>query len=182
VTNPWLVTAVAVVIGVGAAVVASWRAPAAPQEEPASTVATTDAPAAAAEVAGPPAPATLPTVPLAAGKRTTTADGLTIIYVKDGTGPACKAGDTVSVHYVGRLYAGGKQFDSSYDRGQPIQFPLGQGQVIKGWDEGISGMKVGEKRQLLIPPELGYGERGTGSGVIPPSATLLFDVELTQIN
>ncbi len=89
------------------------------------------------------------------------------------------AGKTVSVHYTGK-FPDGKVFDSSISRGEPISFPLGQGRVIKGWDEGIALMKVGGKAQLIIPPELGYGERGAG-GAIPPNATLVFDVELVDV-
>jgi FKBP-type peptidyl-prolyl cis-trans isomerase FkpA len=97
----------------------------------------------------------------------------------EGQGAACKAGDTVSVHYTGRLDDGTK-FDSSHDRGQPFSFKLGAGRVIAGWDQGVAGMKVGGKRTLVIPPQLGYGSRGAG-GVIPPNATLTFDVELLAI-
>ena len=99
--------------------------------------------------------------------------------VKPGTGPACKAGDTVSVHYTGRL-TNGTKFDSSRDRGQPFSFPLGKGRVIQGWDFGVAGMQVGGLRELTIPPEEGYGSRGSGA-VIPPNATLVFDVELLGI-
>jgi FKBP-type peptidyl-prolyl cis-trans isomerase FkpA len=109
----------------------------------------------------------------------TTSSGLQYQVLKEGNGAVAKAGQTVSVHYTGWL-TDGKKFDSSVDRGQPFQFPLGGGQVIKGWDEGVAGMKVGEKRKLTIPPGLGYGERGAG-GVIPPNATLVFDVELLGI-
>ena len=105
--------------------------------------------------------------------------GLEYSDIKVGTGAEAKAGQTVSVHYTGWLTSG-KKFDSSVDRGQPFQFRLGAGQVIKGWDEGVAGMKVGGKRQLRIPPELGYGARGAG-GVIPPNATLIFDVELLGV-
>ena len=113
------------------------------------------------------------------GKRMTTPSGLTIIDVKEGTG-ASPAGKTAVVHYTGWLYDNGaksKKFDSSVDRGQPFEFPVGQGRVIKGWDEGVATMKVGGKRTLIIPPNLGYGARGAG-GVIPPNATLMFEVEL----
>jgi peptidylprolyl isomerase len=109
----------------------------------------------------------------------TTKSGLKYIDEAEGTGAAAKAGDQVSVHYTGRL-KDGKKFDSSVDRGQPFEFPLGAGRVIKGWDEGVAGMKVGGKRKLIIPPELGYGERGAGN-VIPPNAELHFDVELLKI-
>lgn len=109
----------------------------------------------------------------------TTPSGLKYIELQEGTGAIPKTGQTVVVHYTGTLKDGTK-FDSSRDRGQPFSFKLGVGQVIKGWDEGLSTMKVGERRQLIIPPELGYGARGAG-GVIPPNATLVFDVELLRI-
>lgn len=96
-----------------------------------------------------------------------------------GTGPAAQNGDVLSMHYVGTLQDGTK-FDSSRDRGQPFQFTLGIGQVIQGWELGVLGMKVGGKRRLTIPPELGYGVRGQGS--IPPNSTLIFEIELLQIN
>lgn len=101
--------------------------------------------------------------------------------VKAGMGEEAKAGDTVSVHYTGWLTDGTK-FDSSVDRGVPFSFLLGAGQVIEGWDRGVSGMRVGEKRRLTIPALLAYGERGTLGGPIPPNATLIFDVELLGIN
>jgi peptidylprolyl isomerase len=113
----------------------------------------------------------------------TTASGLGIIDTKVGTGPSPKPGQTVVVHYTGWLYENGKKgkkFDSSLDRGQPFEFPIGKGQVIAGWDEGVATMKVGGKRTLIIPPSLGYGASGAG-GVIPPNATLIFDVELLGI-
>jgi len=121
--------------------------------------------------------------PAAAQHVTTTASGLGIIDTKVGTGPMPKTGQTVVVHYTGWLYANGargKKFDSSLDRGQPFSFPLGKGQVIPGWDEGVATMRVGGKRTLIIPPSLGYGAEGAG-GVIPPNATLLFDVELLAV-
>ena len=113
------------------------------------------------------------------GKPTTTSSGLQYWDIAVGTGATAVAGKAVKVHYTGWL-TDGKKFDSSVDRGQPFQFSLGAGQVIKGWDEGVAGMKVGGKRQLRIPPELGYGPRGAG-GVIPPNATLIFDVELLDV-
>ncbi|KYC41981.1 peptidylprolyl isomerase [Scytonema hofmannii PCC 7110] len=109
----------------------------------------------------------------------TTPSGLKYVELKEGTGETPKTGQTVVVHYTGTL-ENGKKFDSSRDRNQPFKFKLGVGQVIKGWDEGLSTMKVGSRRQLTIPPDLGYGPRGAG-GVIPPNATLIFDVELLGV-
>ena len=105
-----------------------------------------------------------------------TGSGLKYVGLQEGTGEVAKAGQTVSVHYTGWLENGTK-FDSSHDRRQPFSFNLGGGQVIRGWDEGVAGMKVGGKRRLTIPAGLGYGARGAG-GVIPPNATLIFEVEL----
>jgi FKBP-type peptidyl-prolyl cis-trans isomerase len=110
-------------------------------------------------------------------------NGLKYTDTKTGDGATATPGNKVSVHYTGWLYnnaAKGAKFDSSVDRGQPFQFTLGAHQVIAGWDEGVAGMKVGGKRTLIIPPELGYGARGAG-GVIPPNATLMFDVELLGV-
>jgi FKBP-type peptidyl-prolyl cis-trans isomerase len=113
------------------------------------------------------------------GSEVTTASGLKYVEIKEGIGPSPQTGQMVTVHYTGTLQ-NGKKFDSSVDSGQPLQFNIGVGQVIKGWDEGILTMKVGGKRKLIIPPELGYGSRGAG-GVIPPNATLIFEVELLDV-
>jgi peptidylprolyl isomerase len=110
----------------------------------------------------------------------TTSSGLKYTDIVPGSGASPKKGDVVRVHYTGWL-TDGKKFDSSVDRGQPFEFTLGVGQVIKGWDEGVSTMKVGGKRKLVIPAELGYGMRGAGGGLIPPNATLVFEVELLGI-
>lgn len=154
-----------------------------PTPEP---VVATDTPVAAEPTATPLAEQTISetsnvtsTLPPVEGTATKTASGLEIIEIVAGTGDSPKAGDLVAVHYTGML-TDGTVFDSSYKRGQPYTFPLGQGQVIPGWDEGIALLKVGGKARLIIPPELGYGERGAG-GVIPPNATLVFDVELMGI-
>ena len=114
------------------------------------------------------------------GKPVTTPSGLKYWELKKGSGAVAKAGDSVQVHYTGWLTEG-KKFDSSVDRGSPFVFKLGAGMVIKGWDEGVAGMKVGGKRQLHIPAELGYGARGAGDA-IPPNAALIFDVELLGVN
>ena len=117
---------------------------------------------------------------------TTTDSGLMITTTQTGSGTEAAAGNSVSVHYTGWLYdpesdsGRGAKFDSSVDRGQPFGFALGAGRVIAGWDEGVAGMLVGEKRELIIPPDLAYGSRGAG-GVIPPGATLLFEVELLAV-
>ena len=117
--------------------------------------------------------------PIEATSPTVTASGLSITDLDLGNGKEATAGQKVTVNYKGML-ENGKEFDSSYDRG-PFSFSLGAGQVIKGWDEGVAGMKIGGKRKLIIPPELGYGSRGAG-GVIPPNATLVFEVELLDVN
>ena len=114
------------------------------------------------------------------GPPITTASGLEYWDIVEGTGTTAVTGRQVSVQYTGWLTSGEK-FDSSVDSGQPFSFPLGAGKVIRGWDEGVVGMKVGGKRQLRIPPELGYGASGAG-GVIPPNATLIFDVELLDVS
>jgi peptidylprolyl isomerase len=116
-------------------------------------------------------------------KPVTTSSGLQVIDTQPGTGAQPKPGQTAVVHYTGYLNDNGKKgkkFDSSVDRGQPFEFPVGAGRVIKGWDEGVGSMKVGGKRTLIIPPQLGYGASGAG-GVIPPNATLIFDVELLGV-
>ena len=106
--------------------------------------------------------------------------GMKIEVLKEGAGDSAQNNDTVNVHYVGTL-ENGEKFDSSIDRGTPFSFTLGAGQVIKGWDLGVLGMKVGEKRKLIIPPNLAYGANGTPGGPIPPNATLIFEVELMSI-
>jgi FKBP-type peptidyl-prolyl cis-trans isomerase FkpA len=114
------------------------------------------------------------------GKSKSTASGTEYWDITVGTGATATPGKSVTVHYTGWL-TNGKKFDSSVDRGQPFVFALGGGQVIKGWDEGVAGMKVGGKRQLKVPPASGYGPKGAG-GVIPPNATLIFDVELLGVS
>jgi FKBP-type peptidyl-prolyl cis-trans isomerase FkpA len=111
--------------------------------------------------------------------QTTTASGLVIEELQPGAGAVAEKGSRVSVHYTGWL-TDGRKFDSSKDRNDPFEFPLGAGHVIRGWDEGVQGMQEGGRRKLTIPPELGYGARGAG-GVIPPNATLVFEVELLKI-
>ncbi len=129
-------------------------------------------------MAAEPAPSTAPETAM-----TTTASGLQIIDTAAGTGASPKTGQTCVMHYTGWLYKDGvkgAKFDSSLDRGDPFEFTIGVGQVIKGWDEGVASMKVGGKRTLIIPADLGYGARGAG-GAIPPNATLIFDVELLDV-
>jgi peptidylprolyl isomerase len=131
---------------------------------------------------------TTPAAPAAAAdkkesKMKTTPSGLQYEDVVVGTGASPKTGQTCVMHYTGWLFENktkGKKFDSSVDRGQPFEFPIGQGRVIQGWDEGVATMKIGGKRTLVIPPSIGYGARGAG-GVIPPNATLLFEVELLGV-
>ncbi|MDH7570011.1 MAG: FKBP-type peptidyl-prolyl cis-trans isomerase [Armatimonadota bacterium] len=137
----------------------------------------TPKPEATTEDAAVKAARTLGTATTAAVQKSDT--GLQYIDVKEGSGDPPKPGDVVSVHYTGWL-VDGKKFDSSRDRGQPFQFQLGAGQVIKGWDEGVATMKPGGVRKLVIPPELGYGAQGQGD--IPPNATLVFEVELLGVN
>src|SRR5580692_4904275 len=139
-----------------------------------------DAPAAVTAIA---ATVTATLTPAKAQPVMTTPDGLKIIDTQPGTGASPQTGQTCVMHYTGWLYENGtkgKKFDSSVDRGSPFEFKIGVGQVIRGWDEGVATMKVGGKRTLIIPPDLGYGARGAG-GVIPPNATLIFDVELIDI-
>jgi peptidylprolyl isomerase len=130
-------------------------------------------------------PVAIPTMATAQtkGKTMTTASGLQITDSTVGTGASPKPGQTCVMHYTGWLYENGqkgKKFDSSVDRNEPFEFPIGQRKVIAGWDEGVATMKVGGKRTLIIPPALGYGARGAG-GAIPPNATLMFDVELLDV-
>lgn len=120
-----------------------------------------------------------PSSPCPASPATTTSSGLTYMITRPGTGQQLKAGDTVIVQYTG-LLTNGTKFDSSLDRNQPIEFPLGAGRVIKGWDEGIMRLRVGDQATLIIPPQLGYGAKGAG-GIIPPDATLIFIVEVVGV-
>ncbi|GAB3786382.1 FKBP-type peptidyl-prolyl cis-trans isomerase [Nocardioides ungokensis] len=106
---------------------------------------------------------------------------LVVTDITVGEGPEAAAGNTVSVHYVGVAHSTGEEFDASYNRGEPLRFRLGIGQVISGWDQGVQGMKVGGRRQLVIPPHLGYGDRGAG-GVIKPGETLIFVVDLLGVS
>jgi peptidylprolyl isomerase len=118
-------------------------------------------------------------IPPVSGEPVTLPDGLQYVQVQPGNGPQPTSGQTVRVNYTGWLTANGQKFDSSYDRNEPISFTLGTGQVIKGWDEGIAQMHVGEKRRLIIPSDLAYGPQGRAS--IPPNASLTFDVELVGV-
>ena len=120
-----------------------------------------------------------PTAPCPVSLSTTTPSGLTYVVVRQGTGQKLKAGDTVIVQYTG-LLTNGTKFDSSLDRNQPFEFPLGAGRVIKGWDEGVAQLRVGDQAMLIIPSQLGYGARGAGDA-IPPGATLIFIVEVVGI-
>ena len=105
---------------------------------------------------------------------------LEVTDIWEGDGPVAKAGDTVEVHYVGVAFSSGEEFDASWNRGEPLRFQLGVGQVIPGWDQGVQGMKVGGRRQLVIPPDLGYGSRGA-AGVIKPNETLIFVCDLVSV-
>ncbi len=154
-----------------------------PANEPARLVGADAASVADSAVTAPASSASTPNKDASMSNTVTTPTGLQYIDTEVGTGAEAKAGQNVLVHYTGWLYNNGEQgakFDSSKDRGQPFAFGLGQRMVIAGWDEGVAGMKVGGKRTLIIPPELGYGARGAG-GVIPPNATLKFDVELLDL-
>src|SRR5579884_2356705 len=150
------------------------KAPSTPKA-PETATASKPAKAPAAPKAG-----TKPTAKAAAGKVVTLPDGLKYEDIVVGTGPEAKPGQTVAVDYVGTL-ADGTEFDASSKHGGPFEFPLGAGQVIKGWDEGVAGMRVGGKRKLTVPPDLGYGASGTPDGTIPPNSTLIFVVDLRAI-
>lgn len=184
-TNTWIVVAV-----LGAAAVLLFALSFIGGGSSASTTPQTQANPAAQDLpgqqpAGPTAAApqqpTLTPLPAAApAGAQTTSTGLQIVDQVTGDGPVPQAGQTLIVNYSGYL-ADGTKFDSSYDRGQPLEFVLGQNRVIQGWEEGFSTMHVGGKRRLIIPPQLAYGAQGAGNGLIPPNATLTFDVELVGI-
>jgi peptidylprolyl isomerase len=148
-----------------------------------------DKPAQETAAAPPPTDAAAPSESVAAATPATGTENMPLqkIELAPGAGAEIKSGQTALVHYTGWLYDAatpenkGKKFDSSVDRNEPFEFPVGAGMVIKGWDEGVVGMKPGGKRRLVIPPEMGYGARGAGGGLIPGGATLVFDVELVEI-
>ena len=155
--------------------------PGAASPTPAQPVATQAALPSSCPQAASPVPSAIAGVPAAPpdAKTATTPSGLQYIDLVQGNGTVAQPGQMATVNYTGWL-TDGKKFDSSLDRGQPFSFPLGGGQVIRGWDEGVAGMHIGGKRRLIVPPNLGYGPRG-GGGVIPPCATLIFDVELLGV-
>lgn len=166
--TPWRATILAVVIGIGAAAWSQLHGPPPPPVEQ-----YTEAPTQS--------PTTKPAMTLAQGPKHVTPSGLTIIETKEGNGPAAVSGDHVVVHYIGRLYYGGEQFDSSYDSARPLHFQIGADPYIKGFDAGLVGLKVGGKRELVIPAALGYGDVGYPQANIPPGATLVFDIELVAL-
>ncbi|MEJ0086772.1 MAG: FKBP-type peptidyl-prolyl cis-trans isomerase [Pseudomonadota bacterium] len=148
-----------------------------------------DKPAEEVAAVPPPTDAAAPSEPVADATSATGTENMALqkIELAPGAGAEIKSGQTALVHYTGWLYDAaapenkGKKFDSSVDRNEPFEFPVGAGMVIKGWDDGVVGMKPGGKRRLVIPPEMGYGARGAGGGLIPGGATLVFDVELVEI-
>lgn len=150
------------------------------EDGPAAEGGEDDGNVAEARTAAPSPPSCEELASLAPDSMETTETGLRILEREEGDGREAAEGDTVAVHYVGCL-TDGTRFDASYERNEPIEFPLGAGRVIAGWDEGVAGMRPGDVRVLRIPPELGYGSRGTPGGPIPPDATLIFHVRLTDV-
>ncbi|MDP9002661.1 MAG: FKBP-type peptidyl-prolyl cis-trans isomerase [Myxococcota bacterium] len=169
----------ALLLGLGVGPLAGIACSSLTQPYPPEPVSTDTATAPSASAAAAPTQSAPPPPTATAPARPAMNEKITMTSLKPGKGAVAKAGDKVSVHYVG-TFADGKKFDSSRDRNKPFEFVLGQGQVIKGWDEGVAGMKVGEKRKLVIPPSLAYGPQGRPG--IPPNSTLTFEVELLGIN
>ncbi|MGA2231977.1 MAG: FKBP-type peptidyl-prolyl cis-trans isomerase [Tepidisphaeraceae bacterium] len=167
-STPIIASVIACLLGTGAAAIHYEMIPPAPPE------------LGLTEAAPPAAPTTKPALVLAAGDKRITKSGLTIVEVKDGTGVPSKPGDEVTVNYRGRLYYGGDEFANSYNTGDPWALKLGNGDAIAGFDEAATGMRVGAKREVVIPPNLAYGADGRGDK-IPPNSTLVFDLEMMHI-
>lgn len=185
--SPWQSTEIAAILASSLLLVAcsggdnsGYRRPSQPAGQGAVAAPTQSQPARVESSSGQGTDGNAPGIPELLGETRSTPSGLRYIDERVGEGATPQNGQNVSVRYTGWLTDGSK-FDSSLDRGQPFGFPLGAGRVIRGWDEGVASMKVGGKRRLIIPPELGYGSQGTAGGPIPPNATLIFDVELLAV-